>query len=171
MGPKLIVTIAALCFAVIIAGSLIIADSIFQIIENIIASQTPMEPPYRTTTRDVAVFNEDGVPNPNPAKPYIISTGLTAKDDRTSAPYKLHISGRVNNTGSGTAYNTFLHILAMNSEGIAMDRNYSFGGITSHMNVGLNFQFTYIGSEIDNCTITPIYTDALPPQPFNRTAS
>ncbi len=166
MGAKSIITLAALCFAVIIGGSLLIADYFYQVIENQIAHLTL---PDKTVTTDVPLFNQDGVHDIDPAKPYIVTTGLTAKSDRTKVPYSLHISGRINNTGGGTAYNAFLQIIAMNSEGTAVNRNYSFTGITPYMNLGLDFQFAYQGSELLNCTVTPIYTDALTQQAFNRT--
>jgi hypothetical protein len=155
----------------------LIADYSYQVIENQIAAQIrernmrlpDLALPDKTITTKIPLFNQDGAPNPDPAKPYIVTTGLTAKSDRAKVPYSLHVSGWINNTGGGTAYNAFLHIIAMNGEGTAVDRNYSFTGITPHMNLGLDFKFSYQGSEIINCTVTPIYTDALTQQAFNCT--
>jgi len=94
-------------------------------------------------------------------KPNIVVDGLTVEDDRSSVPYNLHIYGRVNNTGGGTAYNAFLYILAFNAEGVAIDTYHGFGGITGGMSLGLDFRLDYTGSPIESWSITPIWTDGL----------
>jgi hypothetical protein len=52
-----------------------------------------------------------------------------------------------------------LHIIAYNKEGLAVDSNYEFGGMTGHITLGLDFKLNHTGSQIDNCTITPFYYD------------
>lgn len=92
-------------------------------------------------------------------KPKIVVEGLTVEDDRLRVPYNLHIYGRVNNTGGSIAYNAFLHILAFNTEGVAIDTYQGFGGIIGGMDLGLDFRLDYIGSPIKSWYITPIWTD------------
>jgi hypothetical protein len=94
-------------------------------------------------------------------KPKIVVDGLTVEDDRSSSPYNLHIYGFVNNTGGSTAYNAFLHVVALNAEGVAIDTYHYFGGITGGMRLGLNFRLNYTGSPIESWLITPIWTDEL----------
>ncbi len=103
----------------------------------------------------------DELTNQIASKPMIVVDGLTVEDDRTSSPYALHIYGRVNNTGGGTAYNAFLYIIAINAEGVAIDTHYYFGGITAKMSLGLDFRVNYTGSPIESWSITPLYTDKL----------
>jgi uncharacterized protein YoxC len=94
-------------------------------------------------------------------KPNLIAESFTVEDDRSSIPYNLHIAGRVNNTGGSTAYNAFLHVVAFNAEGLAIDDFYYFGGITGHMSLGLDFRLNYTGSPIQRWSISPIWTDKL----------
>lgn len=94
-------------------------------------------------------------------KPKLVVDGLTVEDDRSSIPYNLHIYGFVNNTGGSTAYNAFLHIVAFNAEGLAIDTYHYFAGITGGMHLGLNFRVNYTGSPIESWAITPIWTDDL----------
>lgn len=96
---------------------------------------------------------------------------MNATDERVILPYRLHISGFLNNTGGGTAYNAYLHVVAYNNESLAVDSNYNFGGMTPHVMLGLDFTLNYEGSPIDNCTITPFYTDHLPTQPYKHHSS
>jgi hypothetical protein len=42
-----------------------------------------------------------------------------------------------------------------------MDKYYSFGGMTGHVMLGVGFSYNYSGDPIDNCTMTPVYTDIL----------
>jgi hypothetical protein len=111
------------------------------------------------TMRYVTVFHQDNHLYQGAYKPYINTSSLKAQDYRSSTSNSLHISGFVNNTGDGTSYNAYLHIVAMNHEGKAIDDTYSYAGITPHMSLGIGFSFDYIGSPIINCTITPVYTD------------
>ncbi|MGZ4850608.1 MAG: hypothetical protein ACXV2C_04430, partial [Candidatus Bathyarchaeia archaeon] len=109
----------------------------------------------------VPILQPTNTTNPDSSKPNIITTGLNATDGRVILPYRLHISGRLNNTGGDTAYNAYLHIIAYNKEGLAVDSNYEFGGMTGHITLGLDFKLNYTGSQIDNCTITTFYYDHL----------
>ncbi len=109
----------------------------------------------------VLVFEQNNPIYQGSSKPYVVLSGFTARDYRGNPPYSLQISGTLNNTGGGIAYNGLLHVVAMNSEGIAIDSNYSFAGITAHMILQQSFSLKYNGSAITNCTITPIYTDAV----------
>jgi hypothetical protein len=95
------------------------------------------------------------------SKPIIVVDGLTVEDDRRSIPYNLHIYGRVNNTGGGTAYNAFLYIVTFNAEGVAIDTHHYFAGITGGMSLGLDFRVNYTGSPIESWVIMPLYTDKL----------
>lgn len=95
------------------------------------------------------------------SKPKIVVDGLTVEDDRSSFPYNLHIYGRIYNTGGRTAYNAFLHIVAFNAEGVAVDYYYYFAGITGGMSLGLDFRVNYTGSPIESWSIKPIWTDEL----------
>lgn len=95
-------------------------------------------------------------------QPKLVIDNFTAEDDRTSSPYNLHLYGRVNNTGGSTAYNAFLHVLAFNADGVAINAYHSFTGITARMSLGLNFRLNYTGPPITSWSITPIWTDELP---------
>jgi cell division protein FtsB len=114
-----------------------------------------------TLTNQIADLNNqiDNLNNQIANKPRIVVDGLAVEDDRGNSPYNLHIYGRINNTGGGTAYNAFLHIEAFNAEGVAIDTYHGFGGITGKMSLGLDFRVNYTGSPIENWFITPIYTD------------
>jgi len=92
-------------------------------------------------------------------QPKLVVDNFTVEDDRSSVPYNLHIYGRVNNTGGGTAYNAVLHIIALSADGVAVNTYYSFTGITARMSLGLNFRLNYTGSPIRSWSITPIWTD------------
>lgn len=105
-------------------------------------------------------------------KPKLVVDGLTVEDDRSSIPYSLHIYGRINNTGEGTAYNAVLHVTALNAEGEAIDTYYNFAGIPAKMSVGVDFELNYTGSSIERWFITPIYTDeTILPYNSNSTSS
>ncbi len=86
---------------------------------------------------------------------------ITVTDERTITANYLHISCRINNTGTGNAYNAFLRTLAFNDEGLAIDYCRSFGGITGGMFLGMDFRINYTGSPINNWMVTPIWTDEL----------
>jgi chaperonin cofactor prefoldin len=94
-------------------------------------------------------------------KPKIVVDGLNVEDERNSIPYNLHVYGVVNNTGGSTAYNAFLHVVAFNAEGVAIDTCHYFAGITGGMHLGLDFRLNYTGSPIESWFITPIWTDDL----------
>lgn len=97
--------------------------------------------------------------NPVGSGPNIEVVHASAEDDRPQPPYSLSVAVLLNNTGSGTAYDAYLHVIAYNNEGVAIDKLYLFGGMTGHVTLGLNCNYNYSGNSIDNCTITPIYTD------------
>lgn len=101
----------------------------------------------------------DELTNQIASKPKLVVDGLTVEDDRSSIPYNLHVYGRVNNTGGGTAYNAFLYIMAFSAEGVAIDTYYYFGGMHAKKSVGLDFRLNYTGSPIESWVITPLYSD------------
>jgi hypothetical protein len=109
--------------------------------------------------RYVTVFHQDNQIYQGTYKLYINTSSLKAQDCRSSTSNYLQISGFVNNTGDGTAYNAYLHVVAMNLEGKAIDSNYSYAGVPPHMGDWIGDSFNYRGSPIINCTITPAYTD------------
>lgn len=88
----------------------------------------------------------------------LIIDSITVTDERSSTANYLHITCRVKNTGTSTAYNALLHVIAFNAEGIAIDDYHSFTGITGGMSLGLDFTVNYTGSPINNWVITPIWT-------------
>jgi hypothetical protein len=179
LGEKWIITLAVVCLAIIIGGSLVVGEYFFELLEAQIAKQIqettphyvfPNTTPYRSinfTSTNITTIHQDIAIYNSPDKPHIITSALTAQDVRTGYSYSIHIRGRINNTGGSTAYNAALHIIAMNNDGTAIDTNYSFMGITAHMSLGLDFSLPYSGSPIDNCTITPVYQDSL--QSLNNT--
>lgn len=111
----------------------------------------------------VPVFEEDNRIYQSSGKPYIVLSDFTARDYRGNPPYSLQMSGQVSNEGGGVAYNGVLHVVAMNSDGIALDDNYTFPGLPAHTRGGTyDFSLHYNSSSpITNCTITPIYSDTL----------
>ena len=151
----------AVCLTLIACSSVLIASFFY---DNYILyfehnSQTGSHQTDRSkyAGSSVPILQPTNTTNPDSSKPNIITTGLNTTDERVIPPYRLHISGRLNNTGGGTAYNAYLHIIAYNKEGLAVDSNYEFGGMTGHITLGLDFKLNYTGSQIDNCTITPFY--------------
>jgi cell division protein FtsL len=90
-------------------------------------------------------------------KPNVVVQSLTVQDDRSSVPYSLHVSATITNTGGSTAYEAYLHVVAINAEGTAIDSMYSFTGITPHVNLGLDFRLNYTGSPIQSWSVTPVW--------------
>jgi hypothetical protein len=179
MGTKLIVALIVVGLTVIICSSVFLASFFY---DNFIfyyehnnernyqtGNHQPTTTPYVgfSTSSPVPILQPTNTTIPDSSKPNIITAGLNATDERSMTSYKLHISGLLNNTGGGTAYNAYLHVVACNKEGLAIDRNYQFGGMTGHVTLGLDFMIDYTGSPIDNCTITPIYFDYLQMQTHN----
>jgi hypothetical protein len=164
-GDKLrerwIVALGVFYFAILLGGALLTAQSVSTLGTLLAESRQHYTGPQATniTMQYVTVFHQDNHLYQGPYKPYIITTSLTAQDYRTNTSNSLQIIGFVNNTGDGTAYNAYLHVVAMNHEGKAVDGTYSFAGITSHMSLGIGYSFNYSGSPIINCTIAPVYTD------------
>ena len=110
----------------------------------------------------VPVFVEDNRIYPGLDKPYVIVGDFSARDYRGNPPYSIQINGKGINNGGSIAYNGFLHVVAMNNEGVAIDTYHDFGGITPHVPIGFSFSLKYNNSSpITNCTITPIYTDTI----------
>lgn len=158
----MIIALVAACCVVII-GVPLIGLYIIHVYENQIVWQMIEEEqrsqPKTVYTKYVTVFQEDNRIYQGSNKPYITISDFTARDYRGNAPYSLQISGNAINQGGGIAYNGVLHVVAMTSEGVAIDTNYSFGGITPHVPIQASFSLKYNSSAITNCTITPIYTD------------
>jgi len=90
-------------------------------------------------------------------KPNVVVQSLNVQDERGSVPYNLHVSATITNTGGSTAYNAYLHVVAFNAEGKAIDSMYSFAGITPNANLGLNFRLNYTGSPIQSWSVTPVW--------------
>jgi hypothetical protein len=167
-----IVALVVLYVAVLLGGALLVTQSVSMFTTQLakqVSNSGSLFPSQATniSINYIPVIHQDNRIYQDANKPYIVTSGLTAQDYRSSLQNSLHISGRLNNTGGGTAYNAVLHVVAMNSEGKAIDSTYSFDGITPHQSVGLGFSLNYTGSALTNCTITPIYTDSM--QPRNQT--
>jgi hypothetical protein len=56
--------------------------------------------------------------NQDSSKPNIVVVHVNVLDDRTQPPYSLSVTALLNNTGGGTAYNAYLHVIAYNKEGV-----------------------------------------------------
>ncbi len=116
--------------------------------------------PRSVYVKYVPVFLEDNKIYQDDNKPYIAIYDFAARDYRGNPPYSLQITGSAMNVGGGIAYNGVLHVVAVTSEGVAIDTNHDFGGITPHVPIGFSFSLKYNSSSpITNCTITPVYTD------------
>ena len=101
----------------------------------------------------------------------LVIDDLNVEDDRGGGlGNNLHIYGRVYNTGEKNAYNAYLHIVAFNAEGEAIDSFYGFGGVVAGMFLGLDFRLDYTGSPLEVWSIMPIWTDELA-MPMNSTLS
>jgi hypothetical protein len=166
MGAKLIVALAAVGIAVLIICCLLMGSLFYNYIvseaEQATTQLTPQNTPQNIQNVIQANMTNQGIIN---------TAGLTAIDDRTMVPYSLYISGVINNTGSSTVYNLYLHVIAFNKEGQAIDDFHSIGGMIAHSSLGLGFSLQYTGSPLESCLITPICTDELGLPPANSTAS
>ncbi len=159
------VVLAAIGYAAVLAGSLVVTVYAMNVFQTELPSQIQNAPyPYPSQnpslsyqTRQVPLIHQDGEIRDS-SEPHIVTLGLEATDLRSNLSKLLRVDGYMNNTGAGTAYNAVLHVVAMNSSGVAIDTDYGFGGMTGHVSLGLHFSLPYSGSEIANCTITPIYT-------------
>ncbi len=164
---KSVIILAAVCVAVIVLSvaliGLFINDSLIEYEKShqIINPQTTPYPGYigQITKLPTQILQSSNTEIGN--RPYVTFKNLTVLDDRTSLPYNLHVSCWLNNTGGGTAYNAYLHVTAFNQQGTAVDKFYSFGGMTPQVGLGLDFRLDYTGAQIKACTIAPIYTDSL----------
>ena len=148
---------------------------VLQTFENRVTQQAPSYTPYPyngplpTPGGTVSVINVTVTHQDNPHyqgayKPYVITTNMTAQDYHSSnGESYLRITGWVNNTGDGTAYEASLLVVAINNEG-KVTTSHSFTGITPHQALGLDFSLPYNGSAITSCTITPYYLDLVDSQ-------
>jgi len=175
LKERWIVALAVFYYVIILGGALFVGLTVLQTFENQVTRQIPSYSPYPhngplpTPGGTVSVTNVTVTHQNNPRyqgayKPYVITVNMTAKDyhSSTGASY-LRISGWVNNTGDGTAYDASLLVVAMNSEG-KVSTSHSYGGVTPHQALGLDFSLPYNGSAINSCTITPYYLDLVDSQ-------
>lgn len=162
LRARWIIALVAICCILLIGVPVIVLCIKYSyqnfLIQQLIAEELRSQP-KSVSIKNVTVFQEDNQIYKNSDKPYIVISGFTARDYRANAPYSLQISGVIINEGGGIAYNGVLHVVAMSNESIVIDTNHSFGGITPHVPLQLDFSLKYNGSPITNCTITPIYTD------------
>ncbi len=165
MKPRWIIALFVVCCVAIpcvpLIGLYILhvyqSQIVWQLIDEEILSQ-----PKTVYTKYVTVFQEDNRIYQGSNKPYLVLSDFTARDYRRGdPPYTLQFSGHIINKGGGIAYNGVLHVVAINSEGVAIDADspYPFGGLTPNMLFQHDFSLKYNGSKIINCTITPIYSD------------
>jgi hypothetical protein len=175
LKERWIVALAVFYYVLILGGVLVVGQYFLQTFQNQVTQQTPTYSPYQhytpypTPGGTVSVINVTVTHQDNPHyqgtyKPYVITTNMTAQDYHSSnGESYLRISGWVNNTGDGTAYEASLLVVALNNEGKATT-SHSFGGITPHQALGLDFSLPYSGSAITSCTITPYYLDLVDSQ-------
>ena len=90
-------------------------------------------------------------------KPNIVVQNLNVQDNRGISSNSLHVSATVTNTGGSTAYGAYLHVVALNAEGKAIDEMHSFTGITPNVHLGLDFSLNYTGSAIQSWSVTPVW--------------
>ncbi len=166
MGTKSVIVLVAVCLAVIVLSvaliSVFINDRLIEYEKSnqfINSQTTPYPGTGQITKLPTQILQPSNIDIGN--RPYVTFKNLTVLDDRTSLPYNLHVSCWLNNTGGGTAYNAYLHVTAFNQEGTAVDKFYSFGGMTPHVGLGLDFRLDYTGSQIKACTVAPIYADSI----------
>lgn len=167
LKERWIIVFAASCCIIVIGAASFTSLYLLELFENLIDQRIKesrehypvwAQPGINFTVSNVTVFHQDNQLYEGTYKPYIITSGLSAQDYRSSTSCCLRIKGWINNTGDGTAYNGVLHVVAINNEGIAIDANQSFA-VTAHMTLGLDFAQPYNGSAIVKCTITPFYLD------------
>ncbi len=162
LRARWIIALVAVCCTALIGlpliGPYIVLGYQSLIIQQMVAEEIQSQP-ISIYTHYVTVFQEVNRIYQTPDKPYIVVSSFTAQDYRGNAPYSLRMNGYAINEGNGIAYNGVLHVVAMNYEGVAIDTNQSFGGITPHATLRFSFSLKYNGSAIINCTITPFYTD------------
>jgi uncharacterized protein YoxC len=91
-------------------------------------------------------------------KPNIVVQNLSVQDQRSTSSNSLSISCRLVNTGGSTAYGAYLHVVAINTEGTAIDDQHSFGGLTPNVGLLLDYSINYTGSPIQTWSVTPIWT-------------
>ncbi len=167
MGTKSVIILVAVCIAVVVLSVAIIGLFAYNGLieyEKTHPIMAPQATPYPSNLGQITKLPTQILQPSNTEvgnKPYIAFKNLTVLDDRSRLPYNLHVSCWLNNTGGGTAYNAYLHLTAFTQEGTVIDKFYSFGGMTPHVGLGLDFRLDYAGTQIKSCTIAPIYTDSL----------
>jgi outer membrane murein-binding lipoprotein Lpp len=93
----------------------------------------------------------------------LVIDSITVTDERSNTTSgALHISCRVNNTGTSIAYSTFIHTTAISDDGIVIDDYHPFGGLTGGMSLTLDFSVNYTGAPITRWMVTPIWTGQPP---------
>lgn len=163
MRARWIIAIVAVCCIVVVGvplfGLYIVYAYQHQLVLQAINEEIKNQPRH-IYVKYVPVFLEDNKIYQDSNKPYVIIHDFAARDYRGNPPYSLQITGSAINDGGGIAYNGVLHVVAMTSEGIAIDANHDFAGITPHVPLEFTFSLKYNSSSpITNCTITPLYTD------------
>ncbi|MCW4047167.1 MAG: hypothetical protein NWE99_06355 [Candidatus Bathyarchaeota archaeon] len=96
------------------------------------------------------------------AQSKLVIDSITVTDERSSTPYSLHIACRVNNTGTGIAYNALIHTTATSADGMVIDDYHPFGEITGGGSLLLDFKINYTGSPIRGWTVSPMWTSQPP---------
>ena len=164
MRAKWIIALVAVC-CIVAVGVPLFGLYVMYSYQHYLVMQAVQESinnqPRHVYVKYVPVFLEDNKIYQDDNKPYVIIHDFTARDYRGNPPYSLQITGFAINDGGGIAYNAVLHVVAMTSEGIALDANHDFTGITPNASLKFSFSLKYNSSlPITNCTITPVYTDA-----------
>jgi len=118
---------------------------------------------YPPSQEPVQVIPQPTLTNIPDNEPNVITSKLHVVDNRLAQPYSIQVNGWLNNTGGGTAYNLFVHVIAFGSQGLVINDYLSMGGITPHATLGMGFNLIHAGEPIVNCSIIPVYTDALMP--------
>jgi hypothetical protein len=104
-------------------------------------------------------ISQPSLNNSDSSEPTVAITNVTGEDDRTQLPYSLSLEVGLQNTGDRTVYDAFSHVVAYNDEGLAIDTDYSWGGIPGNVPYGVLCicGFNYTGDPITNCTISLSY--------------
>jgi hypothetical protein len=175
LKERWIVALAVFYYVLLLGGALFVGLSVLRTFENSVSQPFPSYSPYphngplptpggTVSVTNITVTHQDDPRYQGAYKPYVITTNMTAQDYHSSnGTSYLHITGWVNNTGDGTAYDASLLVAAMNNEG-KVSTSHSFGGVTPHQALGLEVSLPYNGSAIINCTITPYYLDLVDAQ-------
>lgn len=119
---------------------------------------------------NVGAFNTNNREVESLKQPNLVNVGIGAADLGSQPPYEpvLHVSGWVVNTGTDTAYNTKLHIVAYFISGAkAIDTQVPIGTGVIHgsdsVHIDLNVTYSSSGTGgvvAQTATITPVWTDS-----------